>query len=432
MHENDAATSTVSKRFSVAIIGGGISGLGAAHTLSPDYDVTIFEARKRFGGHARTLIAGRNRNINVDTGFMVFNDTNYPHLNALFSDLDIPSKPSDMSFAVSLDDGKFEFGVTDLHRVFADKRNIFNLRFWRLLLDILKFNRKAKHYLDKRDMTLAQMLTEIGVSKDFALKYLCPLAGAIWSSSMEEILDFPAHTLIRFFENHGLLSVKDGPQWYTVDGGSALYVERLTRKLAASGCELRADTPVLSVSRIDGRSRVESAAYGIEDFDHVIMACHSDQALEILADPSAREETILKAIRYRANTVVLHDDVTQMPSRKAAWASWVYKGYTGQNSGASFTYWMNFLQSIPMDEPLFVTLNPDVPIDPKHIYDVTTLWHPQFDKEAIAAQNDLTHIQGHKNTWFCGAYTRYGFHEDGLSSGIDVAQKIQALTYSLW
>jgi len=405
----------------VAIIGGGISGMGACLRLSPHYDVTLFEARNRLGGHARTLMVGPNKDIAVDTGFMVFNHENYPELKALFRLLEIPVKASDMSFAVSMDNGKFEYGLQNLGRLLADPKNVINPRFWRLVRDILRFNRNALAYATTPDLTVGDLVTKLKMSQEFKDRYLCPLAGAIWSTAADDILKFPAQTLLQFFQNHGLLSASDGPQWFTPDGGSQNYVTKFKAHLITLGCKIRTGEPVCTVERGD-HILVRTQKAEPELFDEVVFACHSDQALSLLTNPTPDERDILGAIRYKKNQVVLHGDISQMPKRKRCWASWSYIGQSNDGVNNSFTYWMNLLQSIPQDFPVFVTLNPQTPIKNNLIYDMTTLAHPQYDLDALHAQKKIPSLQGQNNSWYCGAYTRYGFHEDGLVSGYEVAK----------
>ena len=331
-------------RQKIAVIGAGIAGLGAAYDLCHHHDVTIFEARKRLGGHARTLIAGRDAQLAVDTGFMVFNYLNYPHLNQLFEDLKIPVKKSNMSFAVSLDDGKFEYGLHQPSRIFAQRKNLANPRFYKMLLDIFKFNKHGLAYLDNPQATLEEALDEIGVSRMFRERYIGPLAGAIWSMTVDEMMGFPIQTLVKFFDSHRLNSVNDHPTWYTIDGGSSVYVERMVSALKAQGCTIKEATPIASVTRAKTKSTVTAKDGESGEFDHVIFACHSDQALKILAAPTPLENDVLGAIRFKKNQVILHDDPAQMPKRKGCWSSWVYKGNTDTTQTNATTYWMNFRQ----------------------------------------------------------------------------------------
>ncbi len=413
------------KRLKIAVIGSGIAGLGTVYGLVPAHDVTLFEARSRLGGHSRTVIAGRNKHYAVDTGFMVFNMLNYPKLNTLFDELNIPIKRSNMSFAVSLDDGKFEYGLHQLSRIFADKRNLVRPSFYKMLLEIFKFNKHCLKYKDDPNATLGDMLANIGLSTMFRERYLCPLAGAIWSTSVDDMMDFPAQTLVRFFSSHKLNSASDHPTWYTIDGGSKIYVERMAKYLKNHGCKIQTNTPVTSVSRQAAKTVIHTPKGEPQIFDHVVFACHADQALALLAQPTQDEQSLLGAIRFKKNRVYVHDDPAQMPLRKACWSSWVYKGSRTQTKTNATTYWMNSLQDIPDNTPVFVTLNPQTPIKDYHIFDETTLSHPQYDLAALRARENLHTLQGVQNTWYCGAWTKYGFHEDGLGSGLQIAQDLQ-------
>ena len=410
----------------IAIIGGGISGLGAAYALSPSNDVTVFEAEPRLGGHARTKIAGRAQQVPVDTGFIVFNYRNYPLLTGLFAELGVPVKPSNMAFAASIDDGRIEYGLHSIQALFAQKQNLARAGFWRMLADIPRFNRGAKALTDSADMSLGDLMDRLGMGEWFRHYFMLPLSGAVWSATPEQMLQFPAATFVRFFDNHGLLTLNDQPQWYTVDGGSQVYVEKLAAAIRGNGGIIRTATPVEAVSRETG-AWVKAKDAPLEHYDAVVFGCHSDQALALLADADKDEQQVLGAIRYAPNRIYLHDDPSVMPRRRACWASWNYQGRTSQASPAvTLTYWMNRLQTIPEDVPLFVTLNPEQPIPDDHIFDEVVLSHPVFDQGAIDAQAALPAIQGKRATWFCGAYTRYGFHEDGLLSAVRVAQAMGA------
>ncbi|ACT59015.1 NAD(P)/FAD-dependent oxidoreductase [Hirschia baltica] len=410
----------------IAIIGGGISGLGAAWKLSQNHNVTLFESEAELGGHARTRMAGPNRDIPVDTGFMVFNDATYPNLIDLFKTLNIASTQTSMSFAVSLDDGAFEYGLSNLGRVFADPKNAISPKFIGMLRDILKFNKQATTQTLDPNLTLKELLDNVGVGEYFRQRYLYPLAGAIWSTARQDMESFPAQSFVRFFENHGLLSAHNGPKWRTVIGGSKTYVDKLHAALEANQVIIKTHTPIAATGR-SPQPWIKTESGETERFDEIVFACHSDQALKIASDSTQQENNILSALRYRPNKVYLHGDTSQMPLRKSAWSCWVYRGDTNANeTNGSFTYWMNQLQHISGETPVFVTLNPKQPINEDLIYDETELWHPQFDVKALNAQNQLASIQGTNNYWFCGAYTRYGFHEDGLISGLNVAQSIQA------
>ncbi|WP_018998481.1 NAD(P)/FAD-dependent oxidoreductase [Hirschia maritima] len=414
------------KPMNIAVIGGGISGMGAAWKLIQTHNVTLFESEADIGGHARTRFAGPNRDVPVDTGFMVFNNATYPLMIELFKELQVPSTPTSMSFSVSLDDGKFEYGLSDLQRILADPSNAANPKFWGMIFDILKFNKQSVLRTQLNALTLKELLDEIGVGEYFRQRYLYPLAGAIWSTARSDMEAFPAESFVRFFENHGLLSATNGPKWRTVVGGSKVYVSKLKTALLARNVSIRTNCKIIASGRAP-KPWIQADGQEKQTFDKIIYACHSNQTMSILTDASPEETRILGALRYRPNKVYLHGDVSHMPKRKSAWSSWVYKGYSNENeTNGSFTYWMNSLQHIPNETPVFVTLNPKQKINEDLIYDETELWHPQFDVEALAAQKDIGNIQGIQNSWFCGAYTRYGFHEDGLLSGFTVADKIIA------
>lgn len=414
----------------IAVVGAGISGLGAAYALAPDHDVTLYEAEPRLGGHARTLTAGRSRPVDVDTGFIVFNYPNYPLLTGLFDELGVPVKKSDMAFSASLDGGSFEYGLHATSALFAQKRNLFRPAYWRMLADIPRFNKGIKRFADDPSVTLGEALNELRMSQWFREYFILPLAGAIWSGTPEQMLDFPAAAFIRFFDNHGLLTLHDQPQWYTVDGGSKVYVAKLEAALRHHGVVIRTGTPVEAAGRAngpDGGAWVKPADAEREPFDAIIFACHSNQALPMLTDPSSAEAAVLGDLQYTPNRVILHDDTRLMPQRRACWAAWNYRGRTGEAADAvTITYWMNRLQGLPEDQLLFVTLNPAEEIPAEHIFNETVLDHPAFDLAAMRAQQALHALQGERNTWFCGAYTRYGFHEDGLMSGVAAAKALGA------
>ncbi len=411
----------------VAVIGAGISGMGAAHLLADDHHVTLFEAEPRLGGHARTIQAGRNGDQPVDTGFIVFNYANYPFMAQLFDRLDVPVVKSNMSFGASLRGGAFEYGLADLAAVFAQRRNAVNPRFLRMLRDIFRFNANALSVARDRSLTLALFLDLLGTGNWFRDYYLLPLSGAIWSTPVEKIMDFPAHTMIQFFENHALLSHTGQHQWYTVDGGSVEYVRRLGNAMQAQGVVLRLGSPVGGVRRTSAGVEVRAQGGEWETFDQVVFATHSDDALALLSDATAHERANLGAIAYQPNDVVLHADTSIMPKRRAVWSSWNYTEMENKNcERIDLTYWMNSLQPIPQDDPHFVTLNSTRQIRQEKIYDQVTLRHPVYDMEALAAQGRIRAQNGAGNTWFCGAWMGNGFHEDGLSSAVDVAQAIRS------
>ncbi len=410
----------------VAVIGAGISGLAAAH-LSADRDhVTLLEAAPRLGGHARTVIAGRRRDQPVDTGFIVFNRVNYPHLSGLFDALEVPVAPSRMSFGVSMGSGRFEYALRNLDALFAQWRNAADPRFLRMLRDILRFNtRAAEHARD--DITIGELLARLGTGAWFRDRYLLPFSGAIWSTPNIRVLDFPAHAMIRFFRNHALMQLSGQHQWYTVRGGSVEYVRRLETRLRAQGVEIRTRAPVAAVRRGPEGVRLRPQGGDWESYDEVIFATHSDDTLAMLADPSPRERAALGAVRYQPNEAVLHADPGLMPRRRKVWSSWVYTEDTaGPGARIGLTYWMNSLQPIPQDDPLFVTLNGTDRIREELIHDVTTFRHPVYDRAALAAQETLRRSNGANATWFCGAWIRNGFHEDGFASAVDIAERRDA------
>ncbi|EEB83607.1 NAD(P)/FAD-dependent oxidoreductase [Roseobacter sp. GAI101] len=410
----------------IAVIGAGISGMGAAHMLGDDHRVTIFETEARLGGHARTRIAGKNGDQPVDTGFIVFNYANYPHLAALFKELDVPVIESNMSFGASIDGGRLEYALMTMDSIFAQRRNLANPKFLRMLSDILRFNNTATRIAQDRSLTIEGFLDKLGAGDYFRKYYLTPLSGAIWSTPVDKILDFPAYSMIDFFENHALLSHTGQHQWYTVQGGSIQYVRRLETSLIAKGTDIRLNAAVQSVRRTGLGVEVKTAGGAWEAFDAVIFATHSDDTLAMLSDPSPQEAAALGAVKYQPNNIVLHADASIMPKRRKTWASWVYAEEKGQKSERiDLTYWMNSLQPIPMDDPHFVTLNTTRTIREELIYDQVTLRHPVYDRGALAAQEQMRGFNGTNNTWFCGAWMKHGFHEDGLSSAVDVVQGIR-------
>ena len=411
----------------IAVIGGGISGLGAAYVLSNTYQVTLFEAENRLGGHARTVFAGKNGNQAVDTGFIVFNHPNYPELSQLFSELNVPIAKSDMSFGASLKDGTIEYALRNFDAIFAQRKNVLNPRFVKMVWDINRFNTIGLTVADDESLTIGQFLQRLKTGDWFRDYYLLPLSGAIWSTPTEKILDFPAYAMLQFFKNHALLSRSGQHQWYTVKGGSREYVNRLENVLAQKQVEIRVKTPVASVTRHQTGVVVKTYSCEPQTFDEVVFATHSDDTLSLLSDPSKFEQQNLGSIKYQNNDVVLHSDVTVMPKLHKCWSSWVYTERKDKSTDKiDLTYWMNSLQPIPLDDPLFVTLNSTHNIDQNQIYDQVTMRHPVYDVSVLSAQKDLSLNNGHNRTWFSGAWMKNGFHEDGLSSGLDVARSLLA------
>jgi predicted NAD/FAD-binding protein len=385
--------------------------MAAAHLLADRNSVVLFEAEPRLGGHARTVIAGKRKDQPVDTGFIVFNRVNYPHLVRLFEKLDVPVTESTMSFGASIRGGAVEYGLASVDTIFAQRRNAFNPRFLRMLSDILHFNRNAEAVANDPAMTIGELLGRLGTGSYFRDHYITPFSGAIWSTPTSGILDFPAQGLVRFFRNH------------TVKGGSIEYVRRLQAAMTAQGVDIRTGTPVASVRREAGSVFVRATGGEPELFDDVIFATHSDLSLKLLADGTPEETGALSAIRYQPNEAVLHSDASLMPKSRKVWSSWSYvEPKSGPGDRIDLTYWMNSLQPIPQDDPLFVTLNTSRPIRDDLVHDVTTFHHPVFDVAAFAAQDRLRAMNGARNTWFCGAWMKNGFHEDGFASAVDVVQ----------
>ncbi|QLG87499.1 FAD-dependent oxidoreductase [Chitinibacter bivalviorum] len=405
----------------IAIIGAGISGLASAYLLNRKHEVVLFEAGSYLGGHTNTVdVTLEGQTQAVDTGFLVFNQQTYPNLIALFAELGVESYATDMSFGVSLNDGQLEWAGTNLATVFAQKRNLASPTFLLMLRDILRFNAAAKENLVKTSQsgaTLAQLLDEGGYGSPFRNAYLLPMAAAIWSSSPKDILAFPAATFLRFCLNHALLQVNDRPQWQTVKGGAREYV----RKIAATLADIRLNTPVLSVNRIADGVELRHAD-GVEAFDAVIFATHAPQTLAILQSPSPQEQAILGAVRYQANTAYLHTDAAQLPLRRKVWSAWNYLGgeqIDGERA-VCVSYLLNQLQNLPFASHVVVTLNPFKDPAPEKVLARFEYEHPVFDQAAIYAQQALPTIQGVDRIWYAGAWTGYGFHEDGLKSALRV------------
>ncbi len=411
-------------RQTIAIIGAGISGLGAAWLLAPHHDITVYESEDRIGGHSHTVdVDYDGLRIAVDTGFIVYNRINYPNLCALFEHLDVPTENSHMGFSVSADGGKLEWAGNSLNTIFAQRRNLANPSFLRMLYDIVRFNARALEDVETgrcADHSLQEYLQDRGFGESFRRHYLLPMGAAIWSTSLGDMLEFPAETLIRFFANHRLLSY-DKPIWRTVSGGSRTYVTRLT---AGFQDRIRQDCGAVGVERTADGVWITDHHGERRRYDQVIMACHSDQALTLLRDADAPERSVLGDISYSPNTVYLHRDTSLMPKRRSVWTSWnVLDDRLQTGRGVSLTYWMNNLQNLDPERPLFVSLNPVEPPRDEMVFRTFTYAHPQFDRAALTAQRRLPEIQGQRNTWFCGAWTGYGFHEDGLASGLAVAER---------
>ena len=411
----------------IAVVGSGISGLSAAWLLSQAHDVTLYESDARLGGHANTASVPQadGSQIAVDTGFIVYNEATYPNFTALMAYLAVETKATEMSFAVSLDQGRLEYAGTNLSGLFAQRRNLLSPRFWSMLNDLRRFYAQASRdgaALTSSGQSLGDYLDAGRYGKAFREDHLLPMSAAIWSAPCAEILSYPAAAFIRFHHNHGLLQLTDRPAWRTIAGGSRTYVERLKQAFSGrlqTGCQVR------RIHRSADGILLEAARSGIERYDQVVIATHADQALALLAEPSAEESALLGAFRYSQNRAVLHTDATLMPKRRTAWASWNHLGNSNApEAPCAVTYWMNLLQGLTSDNPLFVTLNP--PQEPRfdavlgeEMYD-----HPIFDGPALAAQSRLWSLQGVNGVWFCGAHFGSGFHEDGLQAGLAVAEDL--------
>ncbi|PZP56290.1 MAG: amine oxidase [Micavibrio aeruginosavorus] len=408
----------------IAIIGTGISGLGAAWLLKPMHDITVYEENDYIGGHSRTIkIPGKDMPVYVDTGFIVFNHKNYPHLTSLFKELHVPTVKSDMSFAASVGNSWLEYGSKGM---FAQKKNILRPAFWGMIFDIMRFNKNALRYLENhRESTLRELLDGMKLGEWFRRYYLQAMGAAIWSCSTETILDFPARTFLNFFENHGLLTVNAHPQWYTVRGGSREYVQRLILSFKDN---ILLNCGATNVTRAGDKVEVKDRTGRSTTFDHVIFACHANQALRLISAPTKEQSSVLGAFHYQKNRVVVHSDESFMPRHKGCWASWVYHSNApiDRKPVVSLSYWMNQLQPLDTKENIFVTLNPGREPDSSLVHDEYIFEHPVFTQETLKAQEKIETIQGQDNMWHCGAYQRYGFHEDGLISAIAVSVKLGA------
>ena len=413
-------------RRTVAVVGSGISGLSAAWLLAQRYEVTLIEADQRLGGHSNTVDApGKNGPIPVDTGFIVYNTASYPNLIALFRYLNVPTAPTHMSFAVSLDQGAYEYAGSGLTSLFGQPSNIMRPSHWRMIADTLRFFREARD-LDLAGvdggLTLGQYLANAGYSDAFTAHHILPMAAAIWSTPSRAVLDFPVAAFVRFFANHGLLQISDRPEWRTVVGGSREYVKRLR---AAFDGKILLGEPALRIARTTDGVTVTTTK-GERRYDRCLVATHADDALRLLADPDGEERALLGAFQYASNRAVLHSDASLMPRRRRLWSSWNYLGAGhGIPTTLSVTYWMNNLQPLGEgSEDLFVTLNPSQDIAVERVVATFDYAHPIFDASAMRAQRDLWRLQGRRRTWFCGSYFGFGFHEDGLQSGLAAAEDL--------
>jgi predicted NAD/FAD-binding protein len=435
------ARAAVSRPSRVAIVGSGIAGLAAAHTLQGLADVTLYEAGDHFGGHAHTVDVtlpdayGVPTTFGVDTGFLVLNERTYPNLLALLAALEVPTARADMSFSVQVPGAgpggdALEWSGSDLSSVFAQRRNLANPRFLRMLADIARFNRVTTRLAERGDdlrpdspllQPLGDFLREQRFSAEFRDWYFLPMMGCIWSCPTDQMLAFPVATMVRFCHNHGLIQVRNRPQWHTVAGGARQYVSKILRGVG----DLRLLTPVQQVLRDDEGVRVVSPGH-VDRFDAIVMACHSDQALRLLGDQaSVAERELLGAIRYQPNRAVLHTDASVLPENPRAWAAWNYERASSadqESANVCLHYLINRLQPLPVPQPVVVSLNPQREINPTQVLGEYAYEHPVFDLGAIRAQAGVPALQGHRHTWFAGAWTGYGFHEDGLKSGLQAAR----------
>ena len=410
---------------SIAVVGSGISGMSAAWLLSKNHRVTVYEKNDRIGGHSNTATVETASGMTaVDTGFIVYNERNYPNLTALFEHLGVPTKPSDMSFSASLDDGRFEYSGSGLGGLFAQPRNLLRPRMWSMLRDLRRFYQQAPQDVAQLEgtVTLGDYLEKNRYGRNFIHDHLLPMGAAIWSTPVDDMLDYPLEAFVRFCSNHGLLQLRDRPAWRTVSGGSREYVRRLTEPYAG---QILLNTGVGSIQRMADGVRIEDRQGETRYFDHVVIAAHANEALNLLDDADSAERQLLGAFRYERNLAILHSDTRLMPRARKAWSSWNFLGGRGhERDNVSVTYWMNRLQSLNTPTPLLVTLNPlhpprDGSILRSYIYD-----HPLFDQAAIRAQRLLWNLQGARRTWYCGAYFGHGFHEDGLQAGLAVAEQL--------
>jgi predicted NAD/FAD-binding protein len=416
------------RRLNIAVIGTGIAGMSAAWLLNRGHRITVYERNGWVGGHSNTVDALTERSITpVDTGFIVYNELNYPNLTALFEHLGVRTKESDMSFAASLDGGSMEYSGSDLNGLLGQRVNLVRPRFWRMIADLLRFYREAPSFLDEpgcERLSLEDFLRRGNYSDSFANDHLLPMGAAVWSTTAREMRDYPAAAFIRFFQHHGLLLLKDRPQWRTVDCGSRQYVRLLTEsyrdRIVFGGAR--------SVRRLGRKVVVDDHQGNSAIYDHVVIATHADEAYRLLADPDPSERRLLGGWRYTNNRAVLHNDDSLMPRRRRVWSSWNFIGQQHESGGdLCVTYWMNRLQSLDPADPLFVTLNPVREPAPGTIIREFDYTHPYFDGAALAAQKELWSLQGHRGTWYCGSYFGYGFHEDALQSGLAVAEQLGGL-----
>ena len=413
------------KKLKIAVIGSGIAGLSAAWLLNKRHDVIVYEKQSWVGGHANTFVASINGGKTpVDTGFIVYNEPNYPNLTALFEHLNVLSQPSEMSFAASLHDGLIEYSGSNLNGFFGQRKNLINRRFWQMAIDLLKFYREAPLLLSNHqsdELSIGEYLAQNKYGDAFINDHLLPMGSAIWSTAPERIYDYPAIAFIKFMQSHGLLSLTNRPQWKTVVGGSQQYVEAIsaafTHKIRFVGAKL--------VCRFPDKVIVTDANGNTDHFDHVVVATHADEAYKLLKDPDQQEQLLLGKWQYSRNRAVLHKDSSFMPKLRRVWSSW---NFINRNSNGDrlicVTYWMNRLQNLKTQQPLFVSLNPFDGPNPDSIICEFDYTHPHFDMDALSVQPKLWSLQGQRRTWYCGSYFGFGFHEDALQAGLAVAEQL--------
>ena len=412
------------KSLNIAVIGSGISGMSASWLLCQKHQVTLFEKNERIGGHTNTVEVTQDGLMEpIDTGFIVYNEANYPNFVELLKYLDVKTQATNMSFSVSLDRGNFEFGSRDANSFFGQRSNVFKFNFWTMLIDIARFFKEAKKLkngeVDGSAISLGDFLSQGHYGKAFIEKFILPMGAAIWSAKPDDIRNQPAATFIKFFSSHGLLQFRNPIQWQTIIGGSREYIKKLTADYSTT---IKLDHGVKSIAREQNGVSLIDTHDGEHFFDHVVIATHADEALEMLTDADKQEIELLGSFKYNNSRVILHSDQSLMPQRKKVWSSWNFLGST--SNGVSVTYWMNLLQSINNKVPYFVSVNPKSEPKPSLLHKSFQYQHPYFTIKAWAAQKKLWQLQGNKNTWFCGSYFGYGFHEDALQAGLAVAEEL--------
>ncbi len=409
-----------------AIIGTGIAGMGCGHFLHKSDDLTIYEQNNYIGGHTNTVTVDEDGEpVYIDTGFMVFNQVTYPHLCRLFKEIGAPVKKTDMSFSVQHVPSKLEYSGSGINHLFAQRRNLFNPSYLKMLWQIKRFNEESVKILDDprfENYSIGRYIKELGFGEDMLWKYLVPMSSAVWSTPMDQVLDFPAVTLVRFFKNHGFLGLNTQHQWYTLHKGSQSYRELLIKPFKD---RIHINRKANKVVRENDKVQVQASDGSVEQFDRVILACHADQALKLLAQPTEKEQTLLRAFKYQYNKAVLHTDESIMPGKKLAWSSWNYRIEQGEDALIPSTiYWMNSLQGVSEKKNYFVSINPQTGLDEKKVFMEIDYEHPLFDLAAIRAQAELSQLNDNGPVYFCGSYFRYGFHEDAFASAVQLCERL--------